>query len=265
MRLSKNTYCSAGFSRKAALQVIADTSDETQDYTTFTSESPVSRLWPLDLVPLKRTQRQVQRIPGKQLVYDVTHPYHPSKWGPIYVQWVDKHLPLILVGPPECEPLVVCDNSLKNMREHVSRIYNWQQFGGRVPDQWWVTYTDWALRHLQKHSSRTYEWGNTLTPGKCLVWHPAPVDLIKEHHLLGRQLVTLSIEQLKFLQPKFRHLEPVTLDLVLCQVWHEMGRDYRSIHCSAYNKYLYNIYTKLPKTFNRYKLTYHAEAPCYHT
>jgi hypothetical protein len=265
MSRATNSYYSTTSSRRAAQQVIADISDEIPDYSTYTSPYPTPRLKPLDLVPLKRNPRKVQRVSSWVLLSSMEQPYHPSKWGPIYLQYIDNFTPLLLVGPPNAEPFVYCEPIANQLRAEAKVISHWQRFGGRAPRVDWLTYTEWVLYQLKKQSPRACSWGDTLEPGKCLLWNVAPVDLIKEHHLLGVHTVTLRVDQLNYLLPRYRHLEPVTLDLVLCQVWFDMGREYRNQHLSQHSKYLYRIYTKLPKTYGRYHLTYHADAPCYHT
>lgn len=245
--------------------MIVDTCDEIPDYSTYTSPYPTPRLQPLDLVPLKRNPRKVQPVPSRVLLSSIEHPYHPSKWGPLFLQYIDNFPPLLLMGPPGVEPFVGRQPDANQLRVRAVRVSHWQRFGGKAPVSDWLLYTEWVLQQLQKQTARARSWGDTLQPGRCLLWNVAPVDLIKEHHLLGVHMVTLRVDQLNYLLPRYRHLEPVTLDLVLCQVWFEMGREYRMHHLSPHSKYLYKIYTKLPKTYGRYRLTYHADAPCYHT
>lgn len=245
--------------------MIVDTSDGIPDYSAYTSPYPTSRLQPLDLVPLKRNPRKVQCVSSRALLSSIDNPYHPSKWGPLYIQYIDNAPPLLLMGPPGVEPFVYCESLAHQLRAEAKAVSHWQRFGGKAPRIDWILYTEWVLHQLQKRSPGACRWGDTLQPGRCLLWNVAPVDLIKEHHLLGVYMTTLQVDQLNYLLPRYRHLESVTLDLVLCQVWFEMGREYRMHHLSPHSKYLYRIYTKLPKTYGRYRLTYHADAPCYHT
>jgi hypothetical protein len=245
--------------------VIADTCDEIPDYSQYASPCSKPRVQPLDLVPLKRNHRRFEYVRTYTITRSADLPYHPSRWGPVYLQYIDDYPPLIMVGPPDLAPFVLVEREAILARHDIQLILYWQTFGGKATHSTWVTYPEWCLWQLQKRVPRAMLWGDTITPGKCLIWNPAPADVIKEHHLIGQDLFTLTVEQLDVLVPHYRHREPVTLDLVLCQVWYDMGRAYRVNRLNRYEKYLYIVYTKLPKTYARYRLTYHEDAPIYHT
>jgi hypothetical protein len=245
--------------------VIADTCDEIPDYSQYASPCNIQRVQPLDLVPLKRNHRRFQYVRSYTITRSADMPYHPSRWGPVYLQYIDDYPPLIMVGPPDAPPFVLVEREAIATRVDIQYILHWQTFGGKAPHSTWITYPEWVLWQLQKQVQRTKLWGDVLTPRGCLQWNPAPADIIKEHVLIGQDLFTVSVEHLDLMLPHYRHQLPATLDLVLCQVWHDMGRAYRVSRLNRYEKYLYLVYTKLPKTYARYKLTYHEDAPIYHS
>lgn len=248
----------------AAKQVTDDICIETHEKLTGFQLSTRPPLQPLDLRPLKLTPYKRRNTPLRDIVWDKRNAYHPSKWEPTFIQHVGFREYIVVCGPPNAEPFVAPLSVSRE--EHATRLEHWRRFGGKchVPD--FLLLSQWVHWHLHSNTHLARSWGDTL------VFPPAvydivlqPVDLIKEHHLLGKDLVTISVKHLNFLLPRYRHQEPATLDLVLCQVWADLGRSYRTTHLSKYSKYLYSIYTKLPKTYARYKLTYHEDAPCYHT
>lgn len=219
---------------------------------------------PMDLRPLRRVPYVDNHIRAWHIIADKHNAYHPSRWEPIQMQHVGGTDFVALCGPTGAEPLVEVISLDRYWG--VTRLEQWRRFGGKCPTDRFITLQQWVHWHLHKNTKLAKSWGDTLVfPQAVYQVVLQPVDLIKEHHLLGKDLVSISVEHLNFLVPNYRHLEPAVLDLVLCQVWHDMGRTYRNQHLSRHSKYLYKIYTKLPKTYVRYQLTYHSEAPCYHT